>query len=70
MQKELPQVSFLGISRTITLPHNFLQLSCYGVTLVKKHNKPLLQKSETMIFDQKRFIKNLIQLNENKTRVF
>ena len=32
-------------------------LYCHEVFLVKNCNKPLLQKSETKIFDQKRFIK-------------
>ena len=46
------------------------QLSCYEVTLVKKCNKPLLQKKETKILDQKRFIKNLFKVNEkNKSGV-
>ena len=45
-------------------------LHCYEVTLVKKCNKPLLQKSETKIFDQKRFMKNLFKVNEkNKSGV-
>ena len=39
----------------------FERLHCYDVTLVKEYNKPLLQKSETKIFDQIRFHKKLIQ---------
>ena len=42
----------------------FGQLLCCEVTLVKKCNKPLLQKSETKVFDQKRFIKNLLKVSE------
>ena len=38
------------------------RLHSYEVTLAKKCNKPLLQKTETNIFDQKRFIKNLFTL--------
>ena len=38
----------------------FERLYSYEVTLVKKYNKPLLQKSETKIFDQKRFHKKLV----------
>ena len=57
-------VSFLGIQRTTKLPNNFWYLHCYGVTLVKKCNKPLLQIRETKIFDQKRFIKDLFKVNE------
>ena len=41
----------------------FRRLHCYKVTLVKKCNKPLLQKSETKIFDEKRFINNLFKVN-------
>ena len=42
----------------------FGRLHCYEVTLVKMCNKPLLQKTETKIFDQKVFIKNLFKVNE------
>ena len=45
-------------------------LHCHEVTLVKKCNKPLLQKTETKIFDQKRFIKNLLKINDqNKSSI-
>ena len=48
----------------------FGRLHCYEVTLVKKSNKLLLQKSETNIFDQKIFIKNLFKVNgKNKSGV-
>ena len=30
------------------------------------YNKPLLQQSETKIFNQKRFIKNLLKFTEKK----
>ena len=43
---------------------NFGWLHRYEVTLVKTCNKPLLQKSETKIFDQKILIKNLFKLKE------
>ena len=33
-------------------------------------NKPLLRKSETKIFKQKRFHKNFFKVNEKKTRAF
>ena len=36
------------------------RLHCYEVTFVKWYNKPLLQKSETKIFRQKRFLKKLV----------
>ena len=44
-------------------------LHCYEVTLVKKCNKPLLQKIETKILDQKRFMKNLFKVNEKNKPV-
>ena len=58
------QVSFPGIYRKTTLSNNFRCLHCYGVTLVKKCNKPLLQINETKILDQRRFIKDLFKVNE------
>ena len=57
LQKELPQVNFLGIYRTTTPPHNFWTTNCYEVTIIKKCNKPLLQKTKTKIFNLKRSIK-------------
>ena len=65
LKKELPQVSFLSIF-TEQLLYNIIfgRLHCYKVTFVKKCNKPLLEKSETKIFDQKRFIKNLLKVSE------
>ena len=65
-RKELQQVSFLCIFRTTTVPHIFGAARCYKVTLVKKYNKPLLQKSETKIFKQKRFHKKLVQSQREK----
>ena len=41
LQKELLQVSFLGIYRTTTLQNNFGCLHWYEVTLVKKCNNPM-----------------------------
>ena len=38
----------------------------YEVTLTKKYNKPLLQKNETEVFKQKKFIKNLSKVNKQK----
>ena len=38
------------------------QLHCYEVTLVKKCYKPLLQKSETKVFDQKKIYKKLVDV--------
>ena len=44
----------------------FRWLHCYGVTLVKKYKKPLLQKCETKNFKQKRFHKKLVQSQREK----
>ena len=64
LQKELSQVSFLGIYRTTTLHIIFEQLHCYEITPLKKCNNPVLQKSETNIFEKKRYMKNLFKVNE------
>ena len=42
------------------------RLHCYEVTLVKRYNKSLLQKSETKTFDQKRFQKKLVPSQQEK----
>ena len=48
----------------------FGRLHCHEVALVKKCNKPLLHKTGTKIFDQKKFIKNLLKVNEkNKSGI-
>ena len=44
----------------------FERLHCYEVTLVKKYNKTLFKKSETKIFDQKRFHKKLVPSQREK----
>ena len=41
----------------------------YEVTLVKRDNNPLLQKSEAKISDQKRFHKNLVEGQGEKKRL-
>ena len=38
----------------------------YEVTLIKTYNKPLLQKSETEVFKQKKFHKKLVQSQQAK----
>ena len=38
----------------------------YEVTLIKKYNKPLLQKSETEVFKQKKIHKKLVQSQQAK----
>ena len=67
--KELLQVSFLCIPEQLLSQIIFGQLNCYEVTLVKKYNKPLLQKSETKFFKQKIFHKKLVQSQREKKTV-
>ena len=66
MQKELLQLSFLGIYRAATLPNNFRAANCYEVTHVKKCYKLPLQKSETKILDQKQIYKKLVESQREK----
>ena len=47
-----------------TLLVTLVTASYIEVNLLKKSNIPLLQKSETKIFDQETFIKNLFKVNE------
>ena len=44
----------------------FEQLDCHEATLAKKYNEPLLQKSETKIFVQKRFSKKIVPSQREK----
>ena len=60
----------LGIYRTTKLPNNFWRLHCYGVTILKRCNKPLLQISKTKIFDQKRFIKDSFNKKSQREKKF
>ena len=70
LEKEPPQVSFLVFTEQLLYHIIFGQLHCNEVTPVKKCNKQVLQKTETKIFDQKRFIKNLFKVNDkNKSGV-
>ena len=46
------------------------RLHCYEVSLGKMFNKPQLQKSETKIFNQKSFIKNLLKVARKIIRAF
>ena len=61
------QVNFLCTSRTTTVPHNFWAASLlwHGVILIKKYNKPLLQKTETK-FKKKKNHKKLAQSQKTK----
>ena len=69
LQNELPQVSSLGIYRTIILQNNFwvgyiaMKLE---VTLVKNCNKPLLQKKWNKDFRLKKIYKKFIQIQSEK----
>ena len=47
----------------------FGRLHRHEVTLGKKCNKPLLQKSERKVFDQKRFIKNWLKVSDKNNSV-
>ena len=44
----------------------FWMIPYYEVTLIKKYNKPLLQKSETEVFKQKKIHKKLVQSQQAK----
>ena len=63
-KKNCRKLVFLGCTEQLLYQIIFGRLHCYEVTLVKKCNKPLLQKSEIKVFDQKRFIKNLLKVSE------
>ena len=63
-KKNCPKLVFLVFTEQLLYQIIFGLLHCYEVTLVKKRNKPLLQKSETKVFDLKRFIKNLLKVSE------
>ena len=63
-KKNCQKLVFLVFTKQLLYQIIFGRLHCYQVTLVKKCNKPLLQKSETKVFNQKRFIKNLLKVSE------
>ena len=44
----------------------FWMIPYYEVTFIKKYNKPLLQKSETEVFKQKKIHKKLVQSQQAK----
>ena len=48
------------------LAYFFGLIPYYEVTLTKKYNKPLLQKSETEVFKQKKIHKKLVQSQQAK----
>ena len=63
-KKKCCKLVFLVFTEQLLYQIIFGRLHCYEVALVKKCNKPLQQKSETKILDQKRFIKNLLKVSE------
>ena len=63
-KKNCCKLVFLVFTEQLLYQIIFGQLHCYEVTLVKTCNNPLLQKSETKVFDQKRFIKDLLKVSE------
>ena len=63
-KKNCCKLVFLVFKEQLLYQIVFGRLHCYEVTLVKKCNKPLLQKSETKVFDQKKIIKNLLKVSE------
>ena len=65
-KKNCRKLFFLVFTEQLLYQIIFRWLHCYEVALVKKCNKPLLQKSERKIFDQKIFIKKLIENQREK----
>ena len=63
-EKNCRKLLFWEFTEQLPLHTIFGWLHCYEVTLVKKCNKPLLQKRETKIIHQKQFIKNLLRVNK------
>ena len=63
-KKNCRRLVFWEFTEQLPLHIIFGWLHCYEVTLVKKCNKPLLQKRETKIIHQKQFIKSLFKVNK------
>ena len=61
--QELLHVRFLFVSRTTTLPHSASKITLF-VDLVKKFFKPLLQKVKQRFLTEKKFIINLLKIND------
>ena len=55
---------FLVFTEQLLFQIIFGMLNGYEITLVKKCNKPLQQKSERKVFIQKRYIKNLLKVSK------
>ena len=69
-KKKCCKLVFLVFTEQLLYQIIFGRLHCYEVTLLKKCNKPLLQKTETEVFDQKRFIKNLLIVSKKNNSGF
>ena len=69
-QKEMPKLIFLVFSEQLLFHVIFWRIHCSEVTPVKSMTNDictwLLRKSETTIFDQKKFYKKLVESQENK----
>ena len=65
-KKNYCNLDFLKLIEQLLYQIIFGQVHCYEVTLVKKCNKPLLQKSETKVFDQTKIYKKLNESEQEK----
>ena len=63
-KKNCRKLVFLVFTEQLLYQRVFSWLHCYEVTPLKKCDRPLLQKIETKVFNQKRFIKNLLKVSE------
>ena len=63
-KKNCRKLVFLVFTEQLLYQVIFGQLHCYEVILVKRCNKPLLQKSETKVLTKKRLVKNLLKVSE------
>ena len=63
-KKNCCKLVFLVFTEQLLYQMIFGQLHCNEVTLVKKCNKPLLQKSETKVLDQKKIYKKIVESSE------
>ena len=63
-KKNCRKLVFLVFTKHLLYQIIIGRLHCYEVALVKKCNKPLLQKSEAKIFNQKSLTKYLLKVSE------
>ena len=67
LQKKLPQVSFLGISRTTTILHNFwAAILLWSYSCKKSIINHYYDEVKQRFWTKKHFIKSLLILNEKK----